>query len=134
MTGRKKQQGLTLLGFVMVLAVVGVFAFVGLKLFPVYSEYYSVVSDMKGIQAEPGVSSKSPAEIKKLLFRRFYVSYVESVKQENITVTRQNGYNLRETGVNAIQDGAFTLGHAFDIYRRARERGLDIDLFPRRAS
>jgi len=45
-----------------------------------------------------------------------------------------NGYNLRETGVNAIQDGAFTLGHAFDIFGRARERGLDIDLFPRRAS
>ena len=45
-----------------------------------------------------------------------------------------NGYNLRETGVNAIQDGAFTLGHAFDIFRQAQERGLDIDLFPRRAS
>jgi methylmalonyl-CoA mutase N-terminal domain/subunit len=45
-----------------------------------------------------------------------------------------NGYNLRETGVNAVQDGAFTLAHAFDIFRRARERGLDINLFPRRAS
>lgn len=45
-----------------------------------------------------------------------------------------NGYNLRETGVNAIQDGAFTLGHAFDIFRRAKQRGLDIDVFPRRAS
>ncbi len=45
-----------------------------------------------------------------------------------------NGYNLRETGINAIQDGAFTLGHAFDIFRRARERGLDVNLFPRKAS
>jgi methylmalonyl-CoA mutase N-terminal domain/subunit len=45
-----------------------------------------------------------------------------------------NGYNLRETGVNAIEDGAFTLGHAFDIFRRARDRGLDINAFPRRAS
>ncbi|MCC7413960.1 MAG: acyl-CoA mutase large subunit family protein [Gammaproteobacteria bacterium] len=45
-----------------------------------------------------------------------------------------NGYNLRETGVNAVEDGAFTLGHAFDIFRRARARGLDIDRFPRRAS
>jgi methylmalonyl-CoA mutase N-terminal domain/subunit len=45
-----------------------------------------------------------------------------------------NGYNLRETGVNAIQDGVYTLGHAFDIFRLARERGLDIDVFPRRAS
>jgi len=45
-----------------------------------------------------------------------------------------NGYNLRETGVNAIQDGAFTLAHAFDIFRRAKARGLDVNLFPRRAS
>ncbi|MDT3669465.1 MAG: acyl-CoA mutase large subunit family protein [Aromatoleum sp.] len=45
-----------------------------------------------------------------------------------------NGYNLRETGVDAIQDGAFSLGHAFAIYRRARERGLDVNLFPRKAS
>ncbi len=45
-----------------------------------------------------------------------------------------NGYNLRETGVDAIQDGVFTLGHAFDIYRMAKSRGLDVDLFPRKAS
>jgi methylmalonyl-CoA mutase N-terminal domain/subunit len=45
-----------------------------------------------------------------------------------------NGYNLRETGVNAIDDGAFTLGHAFDIYRMAQARGLDVNVFPRRAS
>ena len=45
-----------------------------------------------------------------------------------------NGYNLRETGVNAIQDGVFTLGHAFDIFRLAKERGLDVNSFPRKAS
>lgn len=45
-----------------------------------------------------------------------------------------NGYNLRETGVNAIEDGAFTLAHAFDIFRLARERDLDVNVFPRRAS
>jgi len=45
-----------------------------------------------------------------------------------------NGYNLRETGVNAIEDGAFTLGHAFDIFRMASARGLDINRFARRAS
>lgn len=45
-----------------------------------------------------------------------------------------NGYNLRETGVDAIQDGVFTLGHAFDIFRMAKARGLDVDVFPRKAS
>jgi Tfp pilus assembly protein PilE len=94
MAGRTKQQGLTLMGFVMVLAIVGVFVFVGIKLFPVYSEYYSVVSDMKGVQAEPGVAQMSPAEVRDKLFRRFYISYVESVKAENVKITRNNGYNL----------------------------------------
>lgn len=45
-----------------------------------------------------------------------------------------NGYNLRETGVDAIQDGVYTLGHAFDIFRMAKARGLDVDVFPRKAS
>lgn len=45
-----------------------------------------------------------------------------------------NGYNLRETGVNAIEDGAFTLGHAFDIFRMAKARGLDINQFAKKAS
>lgn len=45
-----------------------------------------------------------------------------------------NGYNLRETGVTAVQDGAFSLSHAFDIFRRCAERGLDVNIFARRAS
>jgi methylmalonyl-CoA mutase, N-terminal domain len=45
-----------------------------------------------------------------------------------------NGYNLRETGVNAVEDGAFTLAHAFDIFRMAKARGLDVNEFPKRAS
>jgi Tfp pilus assembly major pilin PilA len=94
MRGKSNQRGLTLLGFIMLLMVVGIFAFVGLKLFPVYSEYYSVVSDMKGIQSEPGVANMAPEIVKDKLFRRFYISYVTSVKNENVKVTRQNGYNL----------------------------------------
>ncbi len=45
-----------------------------------------------------------------------------------------NAYNLRETGLSAVQEGAFALSHAFDIFRRAVKRGLDIDEFAPRAS
>lgn len=45
-----------------------------------------------------------------------------------------NGYNLRETGVDAVQDGAFTLAHAFAIFAMARDRNLDVNVFARRAS
>jgi len=89
-----RQRGLTLIGFVIVLALLGFFAYMGMKLFPVYTEYYSVVQAMKGIQGEPGVANMSPKRVEDLLFRRFYISYVESVKPENVRVQRKDGYTL----------------------------------------
>lgn len=90
-----RQRGITLLGFIVVLAVVGFFAFLAMRLFPVYSEYYSVVTAMKGLQSEPGVGQMTPEKIRDLLNRRFYISYVESVKPNHIKITRAGtGYNL----------------------------------------
>jgi Tfp pilus assembly major pilin PilA len=97
MTNKTRQQGMTLMGFVMVLFVVGIFAFVGIKLFPVYSEYYAVVADMRGVASEPGIAQAEPSTVRDKLFRRFYISYVTSVKPENVKVTRDNGYNLHVT-------------------------------------
>ena len=52
---------------------------------------------------------------------RLCIDNIEYISQHlprlNWMVT--NGYNLRETGVNAIQDGAFTLGHAFSFFLSA---------------
>jgi hypothetical protein len=95
MSKLSSQRGLTLLGFLMVLGVVGFFAFIFMKLFPVYSEYYSVAQSMEAVQLEPGVATMPPERIRILLDKRFNISYVESVKPENITIKREKGYNLR---------------------------------------
>lgn len=91
---KRYHSGMTLIGFVFVLIIAGFFAFLIMRLFPAYSEYYGVVSAMKGLQAEPGVANMSPAKIRDLLNRRFYISYVKSVKPENVKIDRNNGYNL----------------------------------------
>lgn len=74
-----KQRGITLLGFIMVLAVVGVFAFVGFKLFPVYAEYYSAVTDLKASCKEPDAPRATLQEMRNKLDRRFNISYVSSI-------------------------------------------------------
>jgi hypothetical protein len=94
MVGIRKQQGMSLIGFLMVLSLLGFFAFLGMRLFPVYTEYRSVKSDMEGMVNEPNVGQMSPAQVKDRLFRRFYISYVENVKQEHVTFDRNNGYNM----------------------------------------
>ena len=82
------QRGMTLLSFVIVLAVVGFFAYVGMKLFPMYSEYYSVRQALKGLQNEVGIANQDPGRIKDLFFRRLYISYSDNVKPENVKLQR----------------------------------------------
>ena len=92
---KRKQKGMTLLGFVIVLAVVGFFAYVAMRLFPMYSEYYSVRSAMKGLANEPGIGTQDPARIQDLFFRRLYISYSENVKKEHVKLRRvDNGWEM----------------------------------------
>ena len=97
MAGRHEQRGLTLMSMVIVLAVLGFFAYITMRLFPVYSEYRSVVSDMNALAEQPGIGTSDPARIKDLLFRRFYVSYVENVKPDHVKIERKGN-----TGVTLV--------------------------------
>lgn len=82
------QSGLTLIGFIIVLAVVGLFIYVGMKLVPMYTEYYSVKQALAGLAEEPGIGQQTPARIKDLFFRRLYMSYSDNVKPEHVKLTR----------------------------------------------
>lgn len=84
----QRQSGLTLLGFIIVLAVVGLFAYIGMKLVPMYSEYYAVKQALKGLAQEPGIANRDARRIKDLFFRRLYISYSENVKPENVLLKR----------------------------------------------
>jgi len=96
MVGPVRQRGLTLIGFVIVLIVLSFFAYIFMRLFPVYSEYYSLVKCMNEVAAEANVGTKTPEAIKESLDRRLYISYVTSVNKSHMKVARENGiYKLR---------------------------------------
>lgn len=93
---KRTQSGMTLIGFVLVLAVVGVFIYVGMKVIPMYSEYYGVRQAMKGLALEPGINNASPDKIRNLFFRRLYVNYAEHVEQKHVKIDRiDNGWKMR---------------------------------------
>lgn len=89
-----KQRGVTLLGFLMGLIIAGIFAFMAMRLFPVYSEYMSVKSDMQQIADTPGSASLGLADVRKSLEKRFYISYVDNVDlKNNVTLTKVGNVN-----------------------------------------
>lgn len=84
----RKQRGITLLGFIMVAAVAAIFAMLGFKLFPAYSEYYAVVQAMKSVASTPGANNMELGELQKALQKRFDVGYVDTVEGKNATMIR----------------------------------------------
>lgn len=83
------QQGITFLSFIIVLVVVGFFAYMAMRLFPIYQENFSVRSAMKGVAEEVGPNTP-PSQIRNLLSRRFDISYVTSVRPQDIRVVRDS--------------------------------------------
>ena len=88
---KRTQGGMTLIGFILVLAVVGIFVYVGMKVIPMYSEYYAVKKSLDGLALEPGIANAPPDRIRNLFFRRLYVNYSENVKPENVKIERREG-------------------------------------------
>lgn len=88
---KRTQGGMTLIGFIIVLGVIGFFAYIGMKLVPMYSEFYAVKQALKGLQQEPGIANRDPAKIQDLFFRRLYISYAENVKPANVKIERADG-------------------------------------------
>jgi hypothetical protein len=86
-------KGITLIGFVIVLGVLGFFAYMAMRLIPMYVEYFGVVKSMEQVRSEPGASTKSLEEIRRDLQVKFDVQYVDDadVPMSSIMLKREGG-------------------------------------------
>lgn len=88
-----KQRGITLIGFAIVLAIFGFFAYCAMKLVPVYSEYMGVVKSMNLLKNEANIGSKSLEEVRNDLKVKFMTQYVDdtAIPPQNIQLRKQGG-------------------------------------------
>src|SRR5690554_1443424 len=87
----QKQSGMSLIGFIFVLAFVIFVSYLGMRIVPIYLEYYSVVNAMDGVAKERGSARNSPFDIRVKVLNRLYVSYSENVKESHIKLNRTSG-------------------------------------------
>lgn len=83
---RNKQHGMTFLSWTVVLSVV-ILAFVtGIKLVPVYVEFYSVQSMMKKIVQDPAISATNTQALRGKLDDYLNINGMYTVKREHFSV------------------------------------------------
>jgi len=78
--GRERRQtGTTTLGFIMLLALIGIFAFAALRLAPVYLNYTKVIGVVDGVVKEFDGHNPTRAVIRNSVSRRFNVESVSVI-------------------------------------------------------
>lgn len=92
---KSKQAGITLIGFLFVLIIVGFFGYMAMKLLPAYSEFMGVSKAMTQISTN-GVDGKSLDDIRRDMMFKMGFQYVDdsTIKPKDITIDRTNGTKL----------------------------------------
>lgn len=83
---RRHQTGITLLGMLIVMTVLGAFIYFGMRTFPMYNEYFAVKTALEAVAKEPGSRNFKPHETLAKLDRRFISGYVNDIKREQIKI------------------------------------------------
>lgn len=85
-----KQEGLTFLSLLIVLAVIGFFAYIGIKLTPVYLEHFSVTSSLQSL-AEEESQGLAVGELRSRLLKRLEINNVSHVTENDISIRSDAG-------------------------------------------
>jgi len=88
MKTKHNQQGLTAITMVLVLVIIGFFAMIVIRLFPIYMEHFSVVTHLDRLGQDQATKSMTDKEILRTLHKRFNIDDVRHVKDDNIYIER----------------------------------------------
>ncbi len=92
----RKQRGLTLIGFAIVLAVGLFFAYTAMRVVPMYLEYHALIGALDTLQATPGARDMDPSRMRNNIINSLWVSYAsDNIKREHIRISRSDGVKVR---------------------------------------
>ena len=88
MSERKRQRGLTIIGFVLVIVVVAIFVVVGARMVPAYIEWYSVQKALEKSLATTK-DPTAPADLRNTFAKYVATDYIDSVSARDLEVSKQ---------------------------------------------
>jgi len=88
---QSRQTGITTVGFLILAVFIGLFAFAGMRLSPVYLNYMKVTGVLDGVFKEFDSQNPSRASIQKSIRRRFDVESVTVITARDIKIVNESG-------------------------------------------
>ncbi len=88
---QSRQAGITTVGFLFLAVFIGLFAFAGMRLSPVYLNYMKVAGVLDGVFKEFDSQNPSRASIQKSIRRRFDVESVSVITARDIKIVNESG-------------------------------------------
>jgi hypothetical protein len=88
---RHSQKGLTTLGWIIIIATFGSIVLTGLKILPMYLDYFNVKSVVDSVVNDSSIDPKSKRDLWTAINKRLLINQVNSVKRENVSFLRKEG-------------------------------------------
>ncbi len=86
-----RQTGMTTLGLTIMVAFVGLIAFAGIRLTPIYLNYMKVAGVVSGVQKEFDGVNATRSSIRSSISRRFDIEMVSEITARDVKVTKVEG-------------------------------------------
>lgn len=84
----QRQEGMTLISFLLLLALLGFCAVVVVRVAPIYIDHYMIRSTLQSLESDRDLRSKSREEILELLRRRWDINDIDDVTTGNVKLER----------------------------------------------
>lgn len=86
-TPMRRQDGVSLLGLIFVLFIVGMLAVLAMKVVPTYTEYRSVLKAIEFAKA----NGSSVQEVQSAFNKQRDISYIDAIGSGDLEITKENG-------------------------------------------
>src|SRR5450631_152197 len=88
---RRRQGGMTFIGVLCLLGLVGVIAYAGLRLVPLYLNYMKVARSMEATAAEFKSDNADPGAIRHALDKHWQIEDISGVEAKEVEVVKDDG-------------------------------------------
>ena len=82
----RRERGMTTVGLIILVTFVGLFVYAGVRLLPVYLEYFNVIKAVENLKSE---ADQGPPAMRIALEKRFDIEDIKSLSYKDVEITKE---------------------------------------------